>query len=157
MKTSVTSVTFRSMGISEFALLTQKAQLDAIEWGGDIHVKPGDQQAALLARKTCNELGLEVSAYGSYYRASEGEQFLPILETALQLHAPVIRVWAGDVASAACSEEQRNRITERLSEAAHLAKKAGCILATESHSNTLTDDLSSTLRLAATYWQYQRG
>lgn len=159
MKTSVTSVTFRSLGIQEIAILAHEAQLDAVEWGGDVHVKPGDQHAAVSARQACHELGLEISAYGSYYQAREDEPFLPVLETALQLNAPVIRVWAGDIASAVCSEEDRKRISERLSDAVYLAKRAGCIVATESHINTLTDDLSSTLRLLQdvpgllTYWQ----
>ena len=49
MKTSLTSISFRSKSVQEIAHLAHAAQLDAIEWGGDVHVKPGDKEAALLA------------------------------------------------------------------------------------------------------------
>ena len=41
MKTSVASVTFRRKSVCEVAELARRAGLDAVEWGGDIHVPPG--------------------------------------------------------------------------------------------------------------------
>ena len=46
MKTSVASVTFRRKSVCEVAELARRAGLDAVEWGGDIHVPPGHAQAA---------------------------------------------------------------------------------------------------------------
>jgi len=159
MKTSLTSISFRKKSISQITNLAHDAQLDAIEWGGDVHVKPGDKEAALFAYRSCHELGLGISAYGSYYEAGSNEPFMPVLDTALRLQCPLIRIWAGNVASNTCSIDERKRINERLSYAVSLAKKAGCILATEHHINTLSDTLDSTLQLLSdvpglyTFWQ----
>ena len=159
MKTSLTSISFRSKSVQEIAHLAHAAQLDAIEWGGDVHVKPGDKEAALLAYRTCHELGLSISAYGSYYEAGANEPFMPVLDTALRLQCPVIRIWAGHVGSDTCTSDERKQINVRLSYAVSLAKRAGCILATEHHINTLSDTLASTLQLLSdvpgiyTFWQ----
>ena len=115
MKTSLTSISFRKKSISQIANLAHDAQLDAIEWGGDVHVKPGDKEAALFAYRSCHELGLGISAYGSYYEAGSNEPFMPVLDTALRLQCPLIRIWAGNVASNTCSIDERKRINERLS------------------------------------------
>ena len=64
MKTSVTSITFRTKNIQEICTLAQTARLDAIEWGGDIHVPPGDRKSALVALHSTKAHGLLVSAYG---------------------------------------------------------------------------------------------
>ena len=62
MKTSVASVTFRRKSVCEVAELARRAGLDAIEWGGDIHVPPGNAQAARAALHCTRENGLTVSA-----------------------------------------------------------------------------------------------
>ena len=46
IRTGLTSVTFRQKTIDEIVALARKAQLDGIEWGGDVHVPAGDVQAA---------------------------------------------------------------------------------------------------------------
>lgn len=48
--------------------------------------------------------GLRVVAYGSYYHVGcQGQEGIPnfedVLETALELGAPLIRVWAGNTGS----------------------------------------------------------
>ena len=163
MKTSMTSVTFRKKTIPEIVQLAKLAQLDAVEWGGDIHVPMGDFTAALQARTLCEENGLDISAYGSYYRATPGEDFLPVLQTAQMLQCPAIRVWAGTMGSAECSPLQRQEIVEQLRSAVQLATQAECTVATEYHAWTLTDTLESTLQLLQevpglkTFWQPQAG
>ena len=161
MKTSLISVTFRKKSVEEIADLAYKGGLEAIEWGGDQHIKPGDKNAIALANKVCAEKGLSVSAYGSYYRCNNGEDFAAVLETAKALGTSIIRVWAGGgfAHSSQCSPEYRAEITENLRKAVALAEEAGCIVATECHPNTLTDCLSSHQQLLAdvpglyTYWQ----
>lgn len=161
MKTSLISVTFRQKSVEEIAQIAHNGGLEAIEWGGDKHVKPGDAEAIALANKACAEKGLSVSAYGSYYRCNNGEDFAAVLETALALNTKIIRVWAGGgfAHSRDCSPEYRAEVTENLRKAVAMAEKAGCIVATECHPNTLTDCLSSHQQLLAdvpglyTYWQ----
>ena len=41
MKTSLISVTFRNKTVEEVAEIARKGGLEAVEWGGDKHVKPG--------------------------------------------------------------------------------------------------------------------
>lgn len=141
--------------------------LDAVEWGGDIHVPPGNAQAARAALHCTRENGLTVSAYGSYYRAGAEEDFGPVLETALSLGCRVIRVWAGRQGSALCTQEERRAVTACLARAAERAAQAGCVVATEYHADTLTDTLASALALlgeapglrtlwAAACWPYGR-
>lgn len=161
MKTSLISVTFRNKTVEEVAEIARKGGLEAVEWGGDKHVKPGDKDAIALANKVCAENGLSVSAYGSYYRCNDNEDFAPVLETALALGTKIIRVWAGGgfAHSNDCSAEYRAQITENLRKAVAMAADAGCIVATECHPNTLTDCLTSHQQLLAdvpglyTYWQ----
>lgn len=159
MKTSVASVTFRAKSIKEIAELAKKAGLDAIEWGGDIHVPPNNNAAAKDALNACVQNGLEVSAYGSYYKADEAQQFEPVLYTAQLLQCRIIRVWAGTTASLAISQKERSALTCRLNTAAQQAAKAGIVLALEYHADTLTDTAASTaallesVPLLKTLWQ----
>lgn len=161
MKTSLISVTFRKKSLEEVVDIACKAGLDAIEWGGDVHVPPTDPAAAEKALQLCRDNGLAISAYGSYYRSMDDEDFAPVLDTALRLQTKIIRVWAGGgfAHSSQCTEEQRAMIVGNLRKAVAMAAERGCIVATERHLNTLTDCQESALRLAAevpglyTYWQ----
>lgn len=161
MKTSLVSVTFRKKSLEEIVSLAKNAGLDAIEWGGDIHVPPTDPDAAARAQALCQEYGLEVSAYGSYYRSTDEEDFAPVLAAALTLKTPIIRIWAGKgiAHSSQCSPEERAAFTRNIAKAVEMASQKGLMVATECHCNTLTDDIESTLQLLAdvpglyTYWQ----
>lgn len=159
------SVTFRKLTPVDIVALVRQAGLRGIEWGGDIHVPHGDLPKAREVRELTHEAGLEVTAYGSYYRVASSEDnglpFSQVLETAIELGAPVIRVWAGTAGSAAADEESRWRVVMDLRRIADLAAKAGVRVATEFHGGTLTDTNESTNRLLLevdhpnlfTYWQ----
>lgn len=161
MKTSLVSVTFRKKSIDEIVSLAKTAGLDAIEWAGDSHVLPNDPDAAAKALKLCQENGIEISAYGSYYGKMPDHDFESVLETAVALKAPVIRIWAGwgFRHSSECSPADRAAFTANIKKAVEMASAKGVIVATEFHPNTLTDDIDSALQLLAdvpglyTYWQ----
>lgn len=159
MKTSLTSVTFRKKSVEEIVDLVAQAGLDAIEWGSDVHVPPTDPEAIAKAKKLCREKGIAISAYGSYYRCTDEEDFAPFLDAALALGTDVLRVWAGRLGSAECPADTRAQLNRNLAKAVAMAAEKGCIVATEYHPNTLTDDLDSALQLLAdvpglyTYWQ----
>ena len=85
VKTGLVSVTFRQKSVEEIAALTAEAGLSGVEWGGDVHVPPGDREAARRAARLTRQAGLEVLSYGSYYRCQPGEDFTPVLESALAL------------------------------------------------------------------------
>lgn len=159
MKTSLLSVTFRKKTVEEIVSLAAQGGVDAIEWGSDVHVPPIDPANAAKALQLCRENGLEVSAYGTYYRC-DGTDFAPYLEVAQILQTRVIRVWAGSLGSEECPAETRSVIVESLKKAVEMASGTGCVIAVEYHPYTLTDTLESTLQLLAdvpglyTYWQY---
>ena len=155
MIAGLVSVTFRQLTPAEIVALVAEAGLEAIEWGGDVHVPVGDLRTAREVAARCAGNGLAVEAYGSYYKA-RGD-FGPVLATALALGAPRIRVWAGKHGSA--EEPDRAAVVEDLRKVAALAAGEGVEIAVEYHANTLTDTLDSALELFAAvpalkpYWQ----
>lgn len=162
MRTAVTSVTFRQLKPEEIIELTLQAQLDAIEWGGDIHIPHGDLFTAQKVGELTRKAGLCVSSYGSYYRVGTGnEDFNKILDTALALQAPLIRVWAGNVGSKDATDAWWDKVVSDARKIAMLAEKQNIKVAFEYHGGTLTDTPDSTDRLLQlidhqnimTYWQ----
>ncbi|HEY0946380.1 MAG TPA: TIM barrel protein [Opitutaceae bacterium] len=163
------SVTFRPHAPAEIVALVKKAGLVGIEWGGDVHVPAGDVARAREVRELTEQAGLRVAAYGSYYRvgASEGAglPFERVLETAVELGAPTIRVWPGTAASDATDDAARWRIVHELRRIGDLASRALVSISTEFHGGTLTDTNDSASQLLVevdhtnvfTYWQPHNG
>ena len=155
------SVTFRQLTTDEVVDVAVANGLRAIEWGGDVHVPVGDTTTAGAVATRCAAAGVAVAAYGSYYRAGVPGDFAAVLDTALALGAPRIRVWAGDSGSASTSAEQRAAVVGDLRRVTELAAERGVEIAVEYHARTLTDTLSSTVDLFAAvghqgmrpYWQ----
>lgn len=159
------SVTFRQLSPAEIVGLVRQAGPAGIEWGGDIHVPHGDLARARAVRALTTGAGLAVAAYGSYYKAAHSEDqglpFARVLETAVTLGAPVIRVWAGPAGSAETPAATRARVVADLDRVAGLAAAAGVQVAAEFHGGTLTDTNESAARLLAevphpnfrAYWQ----
>ena len=159
-----TSVTFRKMTPSEIIEITKRCGLKAIEWGGDIHVPHGDVRKAEEVYKMTEDAGLQVSSYGSYYEAGCDDPELPfekVLVSASALKAPVIRIWAGNLASGICDAVYRKKVTDDSRRVIKMAADAGISVAFEYHENTLTDTVGSADRLmkdlqavsGKLYWQ----
>lgn len=163
LRTGLVSVTFRQLAPARIVDLVRKAGLACIEWGGDVHVPHGDLHRAREVRRMTEDAGLRVSAYGSYYRVWPVEPcpFEQVLETALELGAPLVRVWAGKTASAGSSPEHRRGVAVEARRTAALAADAGAAVAFEYHNGTLTDTAESALELVreidhpnmGLYWQ----
>jgi len=140
------SISFRSLSPEKIIRLCVQAKLGAIEWGGDIHVPPGDANRAREVGRLTREVGLVVSAYGSYYRLGQGEKAAPVedvLTSAAGLAAPTIRVWAGSKGSADCSPQERREVIDDALRVAQLAARAGITVCLEYHDGTLTDTRAS--------------
>ncbi|MCD6364625.1 MAG: sugar phosphate isomerase/epimerase [Planctomycetes bacterium] len=169
IRSGLVSITFRSLPPEKIVPLVVKAGLEGIEWGGDVHVPHGDVGAAKEVRQMTTDAGIQVAAYGSYYRAgiSENENlsFESVLAGAVELGAPTIRVWAGRKASADVDGDTRKVIIDDLRRISELAGEQGVTVSVEYHANTLTDDCESAramLREAASdnlwlYWQPPNG
>ncbi len=150
IRTSMCSVTFRRMKPEEIIRLAVQAGLDAIEWGGDIHVPCTQQENARRVYQETKQNGLQVSAYGSYYIAgaeNSADLRKRILDTAEILFTDTVRVWAGNLASSAETEDSRKKIEDDLAEMVRLASERKIRIATEFHENTLTDTINSALRM----------
>lgn len=145
------SVSFRPLAPDALAALAARSGVQAIEWGGDVHVPPGDLARAREVATITADHGLRTACYGSYYRLgvseAEGMAFGTVVETAVALRAPSIRVWAGNTPSADIGEGDRRAVTEDAVRCAEAAAQAGIKLALEYHSGTLTDCDASAVRL----------
>jgi 3-dehydroshikimate dehydratase len=157
------SVTFRQLSPRQIVDLVVQAGLESIEWGGDLHVPHGDFTQAEEVRRMTENAGLQVAAYGSYYRVWPREPlpFSEIIKTGQALGAPVIRVWAGKTGSQETHEDSWEKTVEEARRIAEQAAQAGIAIAFEYHRNTLTDTAASALRLLReidhpnvhSYWQ----
>ncbi|HBM80041.1 MAG TPA: sugar phosphate isomerase/epimerase [Clostridiaceae bacterium] len=163
--TGLVSVTFRKLKPIQIVKLVSLAQLEGIEWGGDVHVPHGDIDTAREVYKQTVESGLSVTSYGSYYRMDTEDKnlddFKKVLDTALELHAPMIRVWAGNKGSASADENWWRHIINISRKIGDMAGKVNIAISYEYHGNTLTDTNGSALRLLKevghnnikSYWQ----
>ncbi len=149
MRTGLVSVTFRKLSPGEIIRLCREAGLSEIEWGGDVHVPPGDENTAAAVGEMTRSGNLVVAAYGSYYRlgSSRGPDFSSVLASAVALGAPVIRVWAGTSGSDAAGPAERKAVGEDALRCADLAAAKNILIAYEFHDGTLTDTMESTLEL----------
>jgi 3-dehydroshikimate dehydratase len=138
------SITFRALDPQEVIRLVGQAGLQAIEWGGDVHVPPGNTARAREVGQWTRDAGLMVSAYGSYYRLGEMKvPFEQVLASAAALGAPTIRVWAGGKGSADCSPTERHAIIADALRVADMAARSGITISLEYHGGTLTDTRAS--------------
>lgn len=157
------SITFRKLSPTELIELVAKAGLRGIEWGGDVHVPPGNLANAASVGRATRDAGLVSAAYGSYYRAGteSPDAFPRIIDTALALGTKIIRIWVGKVGSDQADEATRAHIIDDCRHIAELAEKAGLSIACEWHGGTLTDTGESAQAVLAavqspafkTYWQ----
>ncbi|MFO7726253.1 MAG: sugar phosphate isomerase/epimerase family protein [Oceanipulchritudo sp.] len=172
-KSGLLSVTFREKAPESIISLVSNAGLQSIEWGGDKHLPAGDTAAAERLGRQTREAGLDVSAYGSYYKfedidassETEGPSPLAVLDSAEALGTGMVRIWPGSLGSAEAPERWRRRLVERTQELAALAAERSLSLGFEFHNNSLTDTAASTARLldevnrpnVSTFWQTNRG
>lgn len=149
LKTGLVSITFRKRSPQEVIQLVTAAGLDAIEWGGDIHVPPGNVHHARKIARLTMDSGLSVAAYGSYYRLAQTDpsSFDLVLETAVEIGAPTIRVWAGSKNSNDASEEDWELVVKDSIRIADLAALAGLTISFEFHDLTLNDRGLASARL----------
>ncbi len=151
LKTGLVSITFRQLSPSEIIDLTQRAELDGIEWGGDVHVPHGDLQSARQVLAQTKAANLQVACYGSYYRAGvserEGLSWSQVLATAKTLEAPLIRVWAGNRGTDESDAAQIQNVIDDLGRICEIAARENIAVALEFHGGTLTDSGENALQV----------
>lgn len=160
------SVTLRALSPDEVIQVAAAAGLEAIEWGADVHLPPGDVPRATDLGRRSRDRGLECASYGSYLfagRLSPGEVDA-VLDTAVALGARNVRVWT-DWVGPEPAAATRSRIVADLREITLAAVERALSTSLEFHPGTLTETADSTLRLLAdvdaanlfTYWQPPTG
>lgn len=155
------SVTYRKLSPADVIARAAEAGLSCIEWGSDIHVPQTDLANARLVGEMTREAGLTVSSYGSYYRLGAGQDFIPYLEAACGLGAPVIRIWAGTRGSEQTDDATRAAWAAEAKSVCRMAAERGITIAFEYHHGTLTDTADSAVALMRAvdqencrlYWQ----
>ncbi len=157
------SVTFRKLPPAEIASLAAGCGLGVMEWGGDVHVPPGRPDIAGEVRNITADAGLSTAAYGSYFRVAAGtdDEFAAVLESAVALGAPSVRVWAGTKGSWESDASHMRHVADEALRLADKAAAAGIVLSFEFHGGTVNDTREASLRFLAaaehpflaTYWQ----
>jgi sugar phosphate isomerase/epimerase len=139
------SITFRQLSPEEIISLCTKAGVRCIEWGGDVHVPPGGAARAREVGRLTRDAGLEVAAYGSYYRLGLNEPgtFEAVMASAVALGAPTIRVWAGRKGSRETEVDERCEVIANALRVADIAARNGITISLEYHAGTLTDERES--------------
>jgi 3-dehydroshikimate dehydratase len=162
------SVTLRASSVDAVAGLAAECGLEAIEWGGDVHVPPGDAVAASRARAASTAAGLEVASYGSYAFAAgvpEAGERAAVLDTAVALGAPNVRIWTG--AGTEVGTPEYDTLVTGVRDFSTDAAARGVTVGLEYHGGTATQTLDGAVALVDavgaanlfTYWQppYWRG
>lgn len=159
--TGLVSISFRQLAPEEIIRRVKDAGLDAIEWGGDVHVPFGNENIANVVGAKTRGAGLLVSEYGSYYRlgASAPEMIDGVVASAKALGVNTVRIWAYNKSSEAVSPEEYERV---IGDAKRICEKYPEItFCTECHNDTLTDDCNVHIKLIKnvdksnflTFWQ----
>ena len=179
LRPGLVSITFRALSPEQVIAACVEHGLQGIEWGGDVHVPAGDvANAKAVARQTA-DAGLEVAAYGSYYRVggadpqgqgsaapgTPGQDWSAVLDMAEALGAPQVRVWCGAHGSQQTDEAARAKVVADGQRIADAASARGIDVVAEWHGGTLTDTTASAESLLSaighehflTYWQPRTG
>ena len=168
IKAGLVSVTFRDLLPGKILELAHDGGLECIEWGGDIHVRPGRINNARDVCYLTKAARLEVAAYGSYYVVGGKHNqydFEQVLQTALALNAKRVRVWAGDRNSEQADISYWRSVIEDSKRIADLSAKHDIEIVYEYHYGTLANTAVSCRDLLEkvarenvfAYWQPMRG
>ncbi len=147
IKTGLASVTFRNKSVHEVVEIAQKAGVEYIEWGADVHVKTLED--AQFAKKLCDENNIKIRSYGSYYTVGSGdvEHWNRICENANALGASSVRVWLGNKNSEETDKEEYSHILDDLKSICAVAKKYNLIVSSECHDNTYNNNTDAFLKM----------
>jgi len=143
------SVTLRAESIAEVVAIAAGAGLEAIEWGGDVHVPPGDLAVAADARRRSEDAGLRVVSYGSYLSCTPkvGRHVDAALDVTEALGTSMVRVWCPFGVEPGASSSERAEVAEGVAIVAAAAATRQLSVYLEFHGGTLTASVPSTLEL----------
>ena len=146
LKLGVASVTFRKKTQEEIVKIVKDNGVSFIEWGADVHVKSIDE--AKKAKSLCEENGIKISSYGSYYRVGRNnkKEWEEICKIANEMSATSIRVWLGEKDSEKYTEEEYKNLLKDAVFMCDVAEKYGLEISAECHDNTFNNNTYSFLK-----------
>lgn len=148
MRIGFTSTSFRQIkNIEKIVKIASESGADCIEWGGDVHIK--DIPTAKRAKKLCDDVGIEISSYGSYYRvgSKNADEWRKICEIASAMGASSIRVWLGSCDSEKTDDKTYKNLVEDAKSICSVAKKYNLIVSPECHDNTFNNNTDAFLKI----------
>ncbi len=148
MQIGFTSTSFRQIRkLDTIVDIASQAKVDCIEWGGDIHVK--DITSAKLAKKLCDEAGIKICSYGSYYcvGSKKTEEWQTICEIAKTMGASAVRVWLGKNDSELTDADMYNSLVEDAKNICEVAVKYNLTVCPECHDNTYNNNTDAFLKI----------
>ncbi|CAN5596324.1 MAG: sugar phosphate isomerase/epimerase family protein [Iamia sp.] len=158
------SITLRSLTAEEVIGAAQAAGVGGIEWGADVHVRPGDLATAAAVARRGRDLGIEVCSYGSYLGVAgpdAPDEVERVLDTAEALGTTAVRAWTTLGVTPDVPAVERDRVRDHTAALADAAARRGLAVALEFHPGTLTHTAVDTVALLedigrpnlATHWQ----
>ena len=137
------SISFREHSPDRIVRAVFDAGLNAVEWGGDVHVPHGNEEKAQEVKTLSGKLFLP--EYGSYYRIGQSDPSLfdKVLASARILGTPMIRVWAGAQSSDRILNDDYQKAVSDARRICLLAPETNICL--ECHPQTLTDEYHTAL------------
>ncbi|MBR4859456.1 MAG: TIM barrel protein [Clostridia bacterium] len=148
MRIGFTSTSFRQIkSIEKIVKIASESGADCIEWGGDVHIK--DVKTAEFAKKLCDDAGITVSSYGSYYRvgSKNADEWKNVCEIAYALGAESIRVWLGIKDSEITDGETYRNLVEDGKAICSVAKQYNLTVCPECHDNTFNNNTDAFLKI----------
>ncbi len=143
-----TTTSFRQIkGLEKIVNIAREAEVDCIEWGGDVHVKSIED--ARRAKELCDKAGIRINSYGSYYRVGckNAHEWKEICEIASTMGARSVRVWLGKTDSEKTDEETYKNIVEDTKNICAIAETYGLIVCPECHDNTFNNNTDAFLKI----------
>lgn len=143
----VCTVAFKTLKIRQIAEMAAGAGAEGLEiWGQPPHVPyPLDQRACESIRTDAADAGLEIAAFGSYYKPGDDVAFNGIaldaenqVGLATLLGTAIIRIWAGTKNGEDTSADERGMVIDGIRKFADVAGDAGISVVLERHGNSLT-------------------
>lgn len=146
IKIGLASVTFRQKSAEEVVRIAKENNVPYIEWGADVHVK--DVKEAESAKKICDDSGIKISSYGSYYRVGscKKNEWKNICEIAHRMSAESVRVWLGTSDSEKTSKEEYEKLLRDARDMCDVASGYNLIISAECHDNTFNNNTDAYLK-----------
>ncbi len=140
------SISFRELSAEALIQHGKETGLQAIEWGGDVHVPAGDVATATKVAEAMKAAGLTTTEYGSYYEIGQSDpaDIDGVIACAKALGTDIVRVWAYVKNYSDCTPEEYANAVADAKRICDLAPELQFGL--ECHNWTLTEDYHDALR-----------